>query len=286
VRVAFTSDLHADHHPEVVELIASAATTAGVEVLIVAGDVSPSLEKLREVLGRLREAAPRVAFVPGNHDLWSTGGGDPDARARYEDVLPGICARAGVDYLPSGPIVLDGGTIVGQTGWYDLSLKDPAHDATISRAAYEEGRFGALAWSDKRYIRWPGVDGDAGLTSLMASRLARDLARAPHDRPALVATHMLPFAELVARRPLPWGFVNAFLGSTQLGAVIGAAAQAGLPVARAICGHTHFRRTAEVSLGGRAVPVETSPIGYPREVRMQGRALDEHVAERVRIVEI
>jgi hypothetical protein len=284
VRVAFTSDLHIDHHPEVIDLIAKCAK--GVDVLVIAGDVSPSLERLRDTLGRLRDAAPRVAFVPGNHDLWSTGGDDPDARARYEDVLPGLCARVGVDYLPSGPIVMDGGTIVGQTGWYDLSLRDPALEGTIPRSAYEQGKFGPLAWSDKRFVSWPGVDGDAGLTMWMASRLARDLARAPQDRPALVVTHMLPFVELVARRPLPWGFVNAFLGATQLGAVIGAAAQAGLPIARAISGHTHFRRAAEVELGGRPVPIETSPIGYPREVRMQGRTLEEHVAERVRIVDL
>jgi hypothetical protein len=278
VRVAFTSDLHIDHHPDLVELIA-ARVAGAADVVVVAGDVSPKLAKLADALRRLRAAGPVVVFVPGNHDLWC-GPGTPDSRSRYFDVFPELCAAAGAVYLPSGPLALDGVTLAGQMGWYDYSLRDPELDAVVPLAAYARGSLGPIAWMDKQFIVWPGYD-DRALTRLMAERLAADLAAAPRDAPVWVVTHMLPFVELVARRPLPWGFVNAFLGATALGAEIVAATAAGVPVARAVSGHTHFRRTATIAAGDRVIEAETSPIGYPREVQLQAASLREHVAARV-----
>jgi Icc-related predicted phosphoesterase len=272
--IAFTSDLHVDHHPEVVDLVAERA--AGAAALVVAGDVSARPHVVAATLERLRRAVPRVAFVPGNHDLWGT-----DARARYVEELADVCDRAGVEYLPAGPIAVDGVTLVGQTGWYDYSFADPT--LGIPLEAYEAGRHGPLAWGDKRYFRWPGLS-DAELTAWMAERLAHDLSLVPRARPVWVVTHMLPFVELVARRPTPWGFVNGFLGAASLGETIAAAAERGVPVARVIAGHTHFRREAALTLGGRTIVAETSPIGYPREVKMRGTDLAVHVAERVRCV--
>ncbi len=266
--------MHVDHHPEVVDLVAERA--AGAAALIVAGDVSARAAVVAETLERLRRAVPRVVFVPGNHDLWGK-----DARARYVHELADVCDRAGVEYLPAGPIAVDGVTLCGQTGWYDYSFADPS--LALPREAYETGRYGHLAWGDKRYFRWPGRS-DAELTAWMAERLAHDLSLVPRDRPVWVVTHMLPFVELVARRPAPWGFVNGFLGAAALGATIAAAAGRGVPVARVIAGHTHFRREAVVMLGGRSVVAETSPIGYPREVKLRGTDLAAHVAERVRCV--
>jgi hypothetical protein len=283
LRLAFTSDLHSDHHPELIGLIAERIAGAA-DAIIVAGDVSPNLARLAEVLTRLREVVPIVVYVPGNHDLWCAAG-TPDSRSRYLAVFPELCAAAGAVYLPSGPVVLDGVTLVGQTGWYDYSLRDPALDATVPLEAYARGTLGAIAWMDKQFVAWPGCD-DRALTRFMVERLARDLAAAPRDAPVWVVTHMLPFVELVARRPLPWGFVNGFLGATALGAEILAAAADGLPVVRAISGHTHFRRTASLQAGARVIEAETSPIGYPREVARQAASLAEHVAARVRIMPV
>jgi hypothetical protein len=279
--VAFTSDLHVDHHPDLVALIA-ARVAGAADALIVAGDVSPRLDILADTLRRLRAVVPVVVYVPGNHDLWCTPD-TPDSRRRYLEVFAELCQEVGARYLPAGPVVLDGVTLVGQTGWYDYSLRDPALDAVVPVEVYARGSLGPIAWMDKQFIVWPDVD-DRALTQLMAARLAADLAAAPRTAPVWVVTHMLPFAELVARRPLPWGFVNAFLGATALGAEIIAAAADGLPVARAIAGHTHFRTTATIAAGGRNILAETSPIGYPREIERQAASLAEHVASRVRIM--
>lgn len=278
MNIAFTSDLHIDHHPEVIEHIARQSVAARVDVLILAGDVSSEIETLARVLAYFRAHVPRVVYVPGNHDLWSLNG-TPDSRTRYLELFPELCAKLAVDYLPGGPVVLDDLSLVGQTGWYDYSLRDPGLDGEVPLAAYERGSFGPLSWSDRRYMVWPGVD-DRALTALMAERLRADLAVTPRDRPAWVITHMLPFAELVARKPLPWGFVGGFLGAAVLGDEIRRAAAEGLDVRRAICGHTHFRREARID----GFTAETSPIGYPREILMIGApSLEAHVRQRLRI---
>jgi Icc-related predicted phosphoesterase len=292
MRLVFSSDLHVEHHPEVAEVVSARARRLGADVLVIAGDLGGRPPLADAALAALAQGAPTVAFVPGNHNLW-TGKDGPDSRTRYLETLPEACERAGVRYLPTGAVRACGVTLLGQTGWYDYSLRDPGLAAAVPLSAYREGRFGRLAWSDPHFVRWPGccdasgrVD-DAALTAWMSARLTADLAAAPRDRPAVVVTHMLPFDGLAARRPLPWGFVRGFLGARSLGDAIVAAAAGGLDVALAICGHTHFARRTAVRAGGRVVHAACSPIGYPREYKRMGfanvAALVEH---RVRAVEI
>jgi predicted phosphodiesterase len=291
LRVAFTSDIHVDHHPEVIARVASRARALEADVLIVAGDLTPHLDRLAEALRGLRQGAERVLFLAGNHDLWSVGDG-PDSKARYLDLIPGVCARAGVDCLHHDTIDIDGVTFVGQTGWYDYSLRDPEHAEAIPIDAYASGRFGKLFWSDKRFVRWPGLtrqDGsldDAALADTMSARLATSLDHVAADRRVVVVTHMLPFDELAPSRPLPWGFVRGFLGARSLGDAMIACARRGTRITHAIAGHTHFARRAEVTAGSRTIAAETSPIGYPREYGRFGLDLATHVDKRVRLVEI
>ena len=282
MRLAFTSDLHVDHHPEVVDLVAERARELEADVLVVAGDLSSREARIEEALARLARGAPRVAFVPGNHDLWVREG-EADSRRRYEEGIPALCERAGVACLTAGAIEVAGVTILGQTGWYDYSLADA--ELGISIDEYRRGRYGKLFWTDKQLVRWPGAD-DEAITAWMAARLASDLAAAPRDRPAVVVTHMLPFVELATSRPLPWGFVRGFLGAASLGRAIAEAVAGGLEIAHVIAGHTHFARRVELELGGRRVIAETSPIGYPREVARQAPDLAAHVARRVRVIEV
>src|SRR6185503_5112576 len=98
MRLALTSDLHVDHHPEVIPLVAAQVRRLEAEVLIVAGDVSSSLDHLEQALAGLREASGvrRALFVPGNHDLWCTADA-PSSRARYDELIPARARSAGFD---------------------------------------------------------------------------------------------------------------------------------------------------------------------------------------------
>ncbi|HJZ89086.1 MAG TPA: metallophosphoesterase [Polyangia bacterium] len=285
MRVAFTSDLHVEHHPDVTRLLVRRLEALAPDILIVAGDISDDLLVVESTLRALRpQAARRGLFVPGNHELWTRGDGTSGAahtvssRERYLDALAEHVTAAGFDYLPAGPVVEAGVGFVGQTGWFDYSLRNRAHDAAISLEVYRRKRFGALRWNDGVRVRWPdgaGLLDDPDLSAWMVGRLQADLAAVPGGA-RVVVTHHLPFPELVfVRGALPWDYLNAFLGSRTLGQTILRAPG----VERVVCGHTHARRRAVLrSADGRRVVAETSPIGYPREY---GDDLERRVTHRV-----
>ncbi|MCU1281672.1 MAG: calcineurin-like phosphoesterase family protein, partial [bacterium] len=133
MRLALTSDLHVDHHPEVVPLVAERVRALAPDVLIVAGDLSSKLDTLEAALAALRGSAPRLVFVAGNHDLWTLPGA-PSSRERYEREIPALCARAGVDAIGAAPVDIGGVVFCGVTGWYDYSLRNRELDATFTRA--------------------------------------------------------------------------------------------------------------------------------------------------------
>ncbi len=279
LRIALTSDLHVEHHPEVIALAAARLAELAPDVAVVAGDLSHDPRTVEDALARLARAVPALAFVPGNHDLWCARDAG-DSRTRYLDELPAACRRAGAHALHDAPLTVGGVTLVGETGWFDFTLRNRALDDTFTLDAYRRGAWGRLRWNDKLHVRFPG-DGDGALlddealAAWMAARLARKLAAV--DSPTVVVTHHLPFAELVAvRGEPPWDFLNGFIGSARLGEAIAASPH----VVAALAGHTHLRRSARV---GR-IRCEVSPVGYPREYR--GRDLAARVAERVTLVEV
>jgi Icc-related predicted phosphoesterase len=286
MRIALTSDLHVEHHPEVVPLIVERTRALAVDVLVVAGDVSHDLGRLAEALAALKQAAPRLVFVPGNHDLWCSPG-TPSSSARYEEAIPALCARAGVDALGHAPVEIGGVAFVGVTGWYDFSLRNRELDGTFTLDDYRRGAWGRLRWNDQSRVTWTDEEGqllDAqAICDQQVASLERQLSEVG-DRPTVAVTHHLPFAELVTSMgELPWDFINGFMGAARLGEAMRRA-----PNVRLACaGHTHFRKRASIEGSGGRFMAEVSPIGYPREYkRMAGLTLAERVATRVALVDL
>jgi 3',5'-cyclic AMP phosphodiesterase CpdA len=284
VRLALTSDLHVEHHPEVVAQVAAELARLQPDVVVVAGDVSGDLDRLEAALAGL--GAKQLVFVPGNHDLWK-GADGADSRARYYELLPARVANAGGLYLPTGPVEIGGFHFVGSTGWYDFSLRRMDLPCTLDD--YRRGSFRQLRWNDVNRVVWPGCSSSSyvaeEICAEMVASLERQLAVAG---PKIVVTHHLPFAELVTSfrdlplpaevREVPWDFLNGFMGSARLGEAILRAGDVRLGMS----GHTHFRKSAVV--GG--IRWEVSPVGYPREYRRLGRDLAARVAERVTLLEL
>jgi hypothetical protein len=284
LRIALTSDLHVDHHPEVVELVAARLAALAPDVAVIAGDVSHDEQVIERALARFAAAAERVAYLPGNHDLWCRPGA-PSSRARYLEVLPAACARAGVHALQAGPLEVGGVTLAGETGWFDYSLRNRALDETFPMTAYRSGAWGRLRWSDKLHVRFEGDDGalldDEALTGWMAARLSQKLART--RGPTVAVTHHLAFAELaLVRGEAPWDFLNGFIGAARLGEAIAACPR----VRVALAGHTHLRRSALVAGAGGPIRCEVSPVGYPREYRRAGLDLAARVEARVLAIDL
>jgi Icc-related predicted phosphoesterase len=292
VRIALTSDLHVEHHPEVIGLVAERVRAAGgVDVLIVAGDVSSDLGSLERSLAELRGTARHAVFVPGNHDLWCLRD-SPSSRARYEEAIPRAVRAAGFHPLGAEPVALDGVAFAGVTGWYDYTLRNPEMDQTFTPDDYRRGAWGRLRWNDKARIDWPGDDGapldDVAICAAQVASLERQLAACEEPgrstRSTVVVTHHLPFRELVTSRgELPWDFLNGFMGSARLGDAIRRS-----PSVRLACaGHTHYRKQASIEGAGGAIRVEVSPVGYPREyARVLGLTLAARVADRVTLLDL
>ena len=260
---------------------------AAPDVLVVAGDVTADDALLERSLATLRSSAREAVFVPGNHDLWVRKEG-PSSRERYERIVPARAQAAGFRTpFDESPTELFGHRFVSVTGWYDYSLRNRAMDRTFTQDAYDSGSYGMLQWADKFRIRWPGDDGvlldDPDICTRHVESLARQLAR-PGDLPIVAVTHHLPFAELcTVRQSVPWDFLNGFMGSGRLGALLAADPRVRLTVS----GHTHFGKDVTIARE-HADPIRAivSPLGYPREYKHVGLSLPERVAQRVTVVDL
>ena len=110
-RLFVVSDIHSDYEANMAWCRSLAdGGRFRRDTLIVAGDVSHSLEVVRETLALLVAAFDRVWFVPGNHDLWvwttSIGArgtnavpGGEDSLAKLQQTMA-LCAELGVHTAP------------------------------------------------------------------------------------------------------------------------------------------------------------------------------------------
>lgn len=280
MRLAVTSDIHIDKNgTDTLQALARRVDELQVDVLVLAGDVATRPTVLLQTFLALRAAAPRVVYVAGNHDVWSA----PEAQAagqhawwRLDQLLPALCAEAGVDCLDAGAVVIGEVGFVGTLGWYDLSMRDRALDAP--EEAYTRGEFHGLRWMDHVYAHFPDEGGRPlrceAVADRLRARLAAQLASCTARR-IVGVTHMVPFDAQLTRKDHPgWRFCQAFIGHRGLGEVLTADPRVELAVA----GHTHHG--SDLRVGGLRALV--SPLGYRAE--WLGRPMEEAVARAVTAV--
>jgi len=271
MRIVCVSDLHLDHegNEPVMEAMLEVLGRGPPDVLVVAGDLASGQEGVARGLERLRRAAPRVVYVPGNHDLWSpwrsVAQGEVDTWTIYREVLPALAQEAGVEYLPEGPVCVGDVAFVGVTGWYDYSTATRVARFFFDDAAFRRGYQGGFAWADALRTAFLGQDGepmsDAEVVAVMVSDLKTHLEAVPEHISRVVAvTHVVPFAQTVQSRPFfAMDFFTAFLGSVRLGEVLLADPR----VSVSICGHAHTPLRKRIG----PILLVRSPLGYPREWR-------------------
>ena len=257
MRIGVISDLHVDLNggeagPRTYAgYLSDAARAKGVELLLIAGDLSNRWDLTLRTLEEIQErAAVRVLFVPGNHDLWNEaprrpfgeawGAGDSHEALK---AFPGNLAR--------GPVELPGGwAVVGAMGWYDFAFGHPR----FSLEQFERMRVGERLWLDRINARWdrPTLEVHRRFLEELESQLSE-----LRGRRLILVTHVVPVAELTVRPPDPqWEYLNAFLGSPAYGEL---AVRHGVRIA--VCGHVHYRRRHQA--GGTLFLA--SCLGYAHE---------------------
>ncbi|HWW70037.1 MAG TPA: metallophosphoesterase [Duganella sp.] len=189
MKVYALSDLHIDHadNREWLERLPDAALRG--DVLLLAGDVSDSLPRLRWAFTELTRRFLKVLYVPGNHELWLLRDDAADSFAKFDQVAA-LAAECGVSMAPfhCGPL-----SIVPLLSWYDFSFGEPTPELLA-------------AWTDFRACRWPPGVGPAQVASRFHAMNAPYLQT--RNRHVLSFSHFLPRPDLL---PTPLGPIRALL---------------------------------------------------------------------------
>lgn len=264
MNVLVTADLHWNHaksRGSAAAMIEEINAAADVDVLLVIGDVGVADgDSIEACLTRFTFRGPKL-FVPGNHELWTKR----DGVDLLGDELPRRIAAIGWHWLPDEPFVRDDVAIVGALGWYDHAFA--AADLEIPQAFYEakaspgavlyagepkelleeaartspRARQLVARWNDGKFVRLRASD--AEVVAQECEALRQSLGSLSGARSILIATHTVPFAELLPpHHGGQWDFARAYLGSPRLGETIATFAN----VSHVICGHSHFAAEARV----------------------------------------
>lgn len=231
------------------------------DVLILAGDISDDLDKVRKVLRTLKSKYKEVLCVPGNHDLWlsrSENGDIADSVLKYH-AFQATCSDEGVICRP---LRVEGESrtccVVPLLSWHHKSF-DTEPDITCWKGVprIED------AMVDFRRCKWPEPLGteDEGVARFFDG-LNEDYLPLPDgaggdDMPIISFSHFVPRVELnPEKRFLFLPCLPKAVGSTFLGKRVEE-----LGSAMHVFGHTHFGWDA--TIGG--IRYLQAALGYSSE---------------------
>lgn len=178
------------------------------DTLLLGGDCCESEDQLDELLALLGPRFRALAWVPGNHELWTQGDSPHRGRAKYERMVA-VCERRGVATPESGPIrwVGDGVEAAIALLWTGFDYSFVPDEVPLDRAVDWAREHGILCL-DEFFLHtepWP----DRGQ---WAEALRVDAARTLDALPTgvvRVAVNHWPFRRDLVRIPrvprfLPW----------------------------------------------------------------------------------
>jgi|WetSurMetagenome_2_1015567.scaffolds.fasta_scaffold30849_4 hypothetical protein len=173
----------------------------GENALILAGDISDDLAKIRTALSAARDAFAHVFYVPGNHDLWVRNGNYPDSLQKFQ-VIQDLCRKLDVRTEPARLGIGDNAPawVVPLFSWYVMPEEGPG-------GLYREfpGDPGIEMWGDNYFIRWPDLKGHPTAAEYFLS-LNESLVAQRYAEPVITFSHFLPRDELM--RPENWDLLT------------------------------------------------------------------------------
>lgn len=284
MKIAITSDLHADFGPAARDAIKRQAEKCAEEqadLIIIAGDLAVDENLLGWCLETLRAACP-VAWVFGNHDVWLTSNRKllrkgQDAWFKALELFPTLARQTNTHYLLDSPLWLPERrlAICGNGGWYDYSSANPAIPMTPK--AFERKQFLGAETNDRYYAVWQAPmplaakhrkihliprTPDPTVAKLLLNLLKDQLDAAAKANAKIIAvSHMVPWREFMKYTGNPTDdYLAAFYGNMNIGKVYEEKARNTLKLA--VFGHTHRKVDGMAKNGVRCV---NSPLGYVRK---------------------
>ncbi len=197
MRLHAMSDLHLDYEDNWKVFEALSPTEYQRDGLLLAGDLTDDLEKLRRALASVRGKFAEVFFVPGNHELWVRRGECEDSWAKFRRILA-LCSsldiRTTAHKMGSGKG--EEVRVVPLFSWY----RKP-EEGEDSLYVVKEGEDPTLRmWSDNYFVRWPD-DLAAGSITDHFLRMNEEHLTAEDDVPVVSLSHFLPRRDLIYSTP-------------------------------------------------------------------------------------
>ncbi|HVV10664.1 metallophosphoesterase [Amycolatopsis sp.] len=259
-----TSDLHVTHQGNgpILDQVRPASPD---DWLLVAGDVAEKVGAIVETLATLRERFARVVWVPGNHELWTTGRDETELRgeARYRHLVE-RCRELDVltpeDEYPVWEHAARPLTIAPMFLLYDYSWRTPRADGATLAEALDQAREAGVVCTDEYFLH---PDPHPSRQDWCAQRVAyteQRLAAIPQDHGTILMSHWPLHRHPTA--PLYWPEFAMWCGTTRT-----ADWHVRYRAEVAVFGHLHIPRTTHAD----GVRFEEVSLGYPREWRKRAR---------------
>ncbi len=252
MRVYALSDIHVDYAENMAWVMSLSRSDYQDDVLLLAGDVTDDVQKLRSVLSHLRECFQQLLFVPGNHDLWVRRDGESCSLQKFS-LIRQMCIEldVGVEVQTHNGLM-----IVPLLAWYDFSFGEP-------------DRYLRRAWRDFKACSWPEelADEQAITDHFLALNTLPSRAEtcSPEVHTLISFSHFLPRLDVMPEQiPAHRRRVYPVLGSNKLGAQVDM-----LQPAVHVYGHSHVNRA--VSIEG--IHYVNNAFAYPDEERIARKRL-------------
>jgi predicted phosphodiesterase len=247
MRVFALSDIHVDYAENLDWVLQLSAAEYTEDILVLAGDVSHSIELLSQVFDSLKSKFLEVLFVPGNHELWVQGQAF-DCSLQKFDAIDDLCKTLGVrNTLFEHESV----NFVPLLSWYDFSFGEP-------------DRYLRRAWRNFRACSWPDtLDSSAAVCKHF---LQRNLPLPPANGKIVISySHFLQRIDVMPDRiPADRRRVYPVLGSDGLGDQVRK-----LQPNIHIYGHSHINQAIELD----GINFVNNAFATPSEKRISRKRL-------------
>jgi predicted phosphodiesterase len=265
MRVFALSDIHTDYQENHSWLASLSYTEYQEDTLVLAGDVSYDLQRVKKTLAFLKTRFNDVFFVPGNHDLWIRSSPFVDSLDKFWRLLEACQlldvhtnpARVGADN-PYKSV-----WIVPLFSWY-VTPEESGNSLFLPRKGIDLTRY---VWADNYYTKWPSLGESTAVAHYFMQMNEVHLYR-QYDAPVISFSHFLPRQELIfgaekkeeehvaLKKRKRWFNFSRVAGSTRLEEQI---RQMGSQIH--VYGHQHRNRQRLID----SVLYVSHCLGYPRE---------------------
>lgn len=247
MKVFALSDIHIDYDINKQWLANLSTTDYCNDVLILAGDVSDSLQLLEWCLKTLASRFKKVLFVPGNHDLWVIRDGRDKQSLDKFQALSKVVEDCGASMQVFNCGAL---SVVPLLGWYDYSFGQPSPELVEM-------------WMDYRACRWPESFTAADIAKHFLS--LNEPALSTRNETLISFSHFLPRIDLMPDYiPPSKRFLYPVLGTAMLEKQV----RALKPIIH-VYGHSHVNRKVHID----GICYINNAFAYPQETRIAAKQL-------------